>query len=245
MMSDGANQNQRTLFVFDFDESLIDVDSCVHSTRLCPQLETEFQDLEARLQEFGGWTKLMDHCFGLVHQQGWSKHEILRHMKKVKLYCQALKAAGAVHQSDTADSIILSDSFTLLIEAILESSAATHLFSCVLTNPAWFDESEHLHVREYHTHRCTHCKATPNLCKGRALSEYRRQHQCYERVVYVGDGRNDLCPCLQLSEEDVVICREGYPLARLLRESPTSCAAQVHTLDFTSSLGDFISNLLQ
>ena len=234
----------KTLFVFDFDHTLIDDNSDTWIMTLCPELEF-LRNLTTLRASFQCWTHLMDHVLSLIHRQGRSKDEVLQHMRGVLLYEQALRAVCAVQNCKNSDYVIVSDANTIFIDTILEASGVEKPYGTIITNPAWFDESGRLNVKEYHSHDCSACTSTPNLCKGRALSEYRRQHQCYERVVYVGDGRNDLCPCLQLSEGDVVICREGYPLARLLRESPTSCAAQVHTLNFTSSLGDFIiSNLL-
>jgi hypothetical protein len=40
--------------------------------------------------------------------------------------------------------------------------------------------------------------------------------QGYRRVVYAGDGANDICPALALGPEDVVLAREGYPLGRYM-----------------------------
>ena len=144
----------------------------------------------------------------------------------------------------------MSDSNTFFIDTILEASGAKGFFNSVTSNAAWFEEDGRLRVQEYHSHTCSSCTRTPNMCKGRALSEYRdrngggdRSGGSYGRVVYVGDGRNDLCPCLKLSERDVVVCREGYPLAELLEQS-SSCRAKVYSLDFVTSLGDFVSSTL-
>jgi pyridoxal phosphate phosphatase PHOSPHO2 len=39
------------------------------------------------------------------------------------------------------------------------------------------------------------------------------------RVLYVGDGAGDVCPCLRLGPGDVALARDGYPLAERLRRA--------------------------
>ena len=232
----------KTLFVFDFDHTLIQENSDTFVLSLCGA-ELREQLLASR-GAFGGWTNFMDHAFSLIHGQGRTKEEILDHMKKIRFYDQALKAVHAIHESETADCIIVSDSNTIFINTTIEECGVKGFFSAVFSNPAHFDMNDRLHVRAYHSHSCERCKGAPNLCKGHVVEEYRQLHTGYDRVVYIGDGRNDYCPCLTLTQKDVVICREGYALAELLGQS-TSCRARVNVIDFVSSLGDFIvSNLL-
>lgn len=62
-------------------------------------------------------------------------------------------------------------------------------------------------------HGCPLCPS--NLCKGRELDQL-RSGGGRRRVIYVGDGANDLCPALSLSSDDVVLARADHPLERLL-----------------------------
>ncbi len=39
------------------------------------------------------------------------------------------------------------------------------------------------------------------------------------RVLCVGDGAGDVCPCLRLGPGDVALARHGYPLAERLRRA--------------------------
>lgn len=65
---------------------------------------------------------------------------------------------------------------------------------------------------DYHKakHGCGLCPE--NLCKGRELSAIQQQ-QLYDRIVYAGDGANDICPALQLRKGDVLLARAGHALA--------------------------------
>ena len=53
------------------------------------------------------------------------------------------------------------------------------------------------------------------ICKMAILKHYLQSHQ-YEKILFVGDGSNDLCVSLFLGSDDVIFPREGYKLASLL-----------------------------
>jgi phosphoserine phosphatase len=77
---------------------------------------------------------------------------------------------------------------------------------------------ERLVVRPRHSptlppHGCPRCPT--NLCKGAELRALRRRTR-YGRVVFAGDGANDLCCALALESGDVVLPRRGHALAALL-----------------------------
>ena len=53
------------------------------------------------------------------------------------------------------------------------------------------------------------------ICKMAILKHYLQLHQ-FEKIVFFGDGSNDLCLSLYLSSNDIIFPREGYKLASLL-----------------------------
>ena len=80
---------------------------------------------------------------------------------------------------------------------------------------------ERLVVRPRHPpdappHNCPRCPT--NLCKGAELRALRRRTR-YGRVVFAGDGANDLCAALALERGDVVLPRRGHALAALLEQA--------------------------
>lgn len=81
------------------------------------------------------------------------------------------------------------------------------------------------HPESADSHGCPLCPA--NLCKGSELHKLRYgagtgQQQAlsssssssYSKIVYAGDGSNDICPALSLTEHDVVLARAGDGLAK-------------------------------
>ena len=134
---------------------------------------------------------------------------------------------------DLFECIIISDSNTFFIDWCLEAHGVKGLFRHVFTNTAsWLIEEEggacqwaagwqRLSIRPFHEapHGCPNCDS--NLCKRRVLQDVldrrRKEGGRYEAVLYIGDGKNDLCPAQSLREhDDAVFPRVGYALHRTI-----------------------------
>ena len=254
-----SREKKRTLFVFDFDLTLVDDNTDTWIMSICPELQIR-ENLRSFRKQFGCWTDLMDHIFSLISPHT-TEQDILGHMCQLRLYEQATKAVTAVRDCPNSEAIIISDANTIFIECILKECGIREVIKEVFSNPAQFEPDGRLRVQRYHSHSCGTCAHSPNLCKGSVLEEYLNTNPGYEKVVFVGDGRGDFCPSLSLREQDVVVCREGFPLAKLLSNviasvpsasqsgqndnegtSSFNCKASVHVVDFVKSLGDIISS---
>ena len=94
---------------------------------------------------------------------------------------------------DTFDYIIISDSNSVFIGLVLESADFHDVFDNVFTNPAAFENSARLTVKNCHTRSCNSC--LKNLCKNVVLLEFidkQRRGEIF-RIVYIGDCGNDVC----------------------------------------------------
>ncbi|KAG2486783.1 hypothetical protein HYH03_014582 [Edaphochlamys debaryana] len=112
-------------------------------------------------------------------------------------------------------------------------------FLQVITNPAHVHPSSRgIEVTPHHgpgprsaapPHACRLCHA--NLCKRTALRKLLSELQARgltspaTQLVYVGDGKNDLCPALELRPGDVVMPRVGFALHKLLAARGAAGAA--------------------
>lgn len=116
------------------------------------------------------------------------------------------------------DCIVISDSNTMFIEWILQATELRAAVDHIFTNPARINEQGYMEVRHHHAHDCKQCPV--NLCKRKVLELYLSEHRDggaeYERIFYVGDGGNDLCPTSCLRKHDVAMPRQGYTLEKLL-----------------------------
>lgn len=182
---------------------------------------------------------------------------------RLRIYSEALRALSAVQSAHHADAIIISDANSVFIECILEECGVADVFRAVFTNPASFNSEGLMTVTWHHTHSCQLCAATPHMCKGTLhVTGYTSNNVCgvficvgtilkgylegsdqkYSRVVYVGDGKNDLCPLLQLGKGDVGVVRKGYGLEKALARGSCDVKPTLHVVDFIHELGDVIES---
>lgn len=135
---------------------------------------------------------------------------------------------------NTIDCIVISDSNTMFIDWILHAAGLQAAVDQVFSNPSKFNELGYMEVQHYHSHDCNRCPI--NLCKKKVLEIYLSEKSNggveYERIFYVGDGGNDLCPTSCLRGQDVVMPRKGFTLEKLIakleaKEENTSLRARV------------------
>ena len=152
----------------------------------------------------------MDKVFCTLHMEGITKENYTKCFESLK-FMEGMKEACNFLCSESIPTIIISDSNNWFIHHLLERDSLQEVFSSIYTNPAWWDETGCLHVADHHEHQCNTCPR--NLCKRKVLEEHMTCHgQTYKHIVYVGDGNNDLCPCLALKDKDYILAREGYRL---------------------------------
>ena len=64
----------------------------------------------------------------------------------------------------------------------------------------------------------------------------------YKEIKYVGDGKNDLCPALSLSEHDKVYPRRNFSLFNLLSCGEHDVKAQIFPWTTSSDIYSYISD---
>eukprot|EP00941_MAST-03F_sp_MAST-3F-sp1_P006277 g6277.t1 len=120
-------------------------------------------------------------------------------------------------KSHGSDLMILSDANLFYINVVLKANGLENLFSPIVTNKAeWEDHEgrEILRILPFHDEIKPHgCKLCPkNLCKGAVLKQFLKGKN-YEKILYLGDGGGDVCPCLLLHSNDIVLARKGNKFA--------------------------------
>lgn len=210
--------SSKTLVAFDFDHTLIDDNSDIYVQKLAPngippEIKSQYSDK--------GWTNYMGAIFKFLHQNGTRKSEILDCMREIRLTKGMPELLRHLAEND-CETVIISDSNSVFIRCILEHSHLQDTVAAVFTNPAKFDDEGCLTIKYFHTQDWCDL-STINLCKGRILEDYivgrEKDGVGFDRVYYVGDGSNDLCPCLTLRETDFACPRVNFTLWKKLQKS--------------------------
>ncbi|KYM77891.1 PREDICTED: pyridoxal phosphate phosphatase PHOSPHO2 [Atta cephalotes] len=216
--------NRNVLVAFDFDHTICDGNTDLVVQNLLP-IEIP-KDLH-NLRKSSGWIVYMSKIFELLHENSVRSHQIANVIIGIPEVAGMQKLLTSLH-GNGHEIIIISDSNSVFIDSWLRSRQLNQVVSHVFTNPARYDKDK-LRVDPYHIQDT--CKmSAANLCKGQILMDYiqdkHKQGKSYEKIVYVGDGRNDLCPILRLSETDLACPRKGYSLIDRLNELSTSMSTK-------------------
>lgn len=197
--------------LFDFDHTIVDGNSDVFVfEKLAPDIVKEQKTLPKEVQ----WTDFMDLAFTKLHERKVTKEQIIDCFKDIPLAPEMSESLRYIADRGCRMDIV-SDANTIFIDSILMHYRLRNLFFKVTTNPSFFDSAGKLHIVRFikktdKPHGCTLCPI--NMCKG----EFVLDRLANERLFYVGDGSNDLCPVLRLKEGDQVFARAGFGLVKRL-----------------------------
>ena len=68
-----------------------------------------------------------------------------------------------------------------------------------------------------------------NICKGSTMKYFCESRGGYDEIKYFGDGQNDLCPALSLSEKDKLFPRKDHKLEKLISTGEHNIKAKIFT----------------
>ncbi|KAJ3272666.1 hypothetical protein HK104_004419 [Borealophlyctis nickersoniae] len=181
--------------------------------QLAPALADKVIELHGTVQ----WTDLMNMMHLELYKLGFRNDDITKAVRNIAFSPSMIETIHLATSSN-AEIIILSDSNSVYIDEVLQEHNIRENITRVITNPAWFDVNKGLHVQRLTTdppHGCP-IGCAVNICKGKELLDHIASSGAYERIVYIGDGRNDFCPATKLSSNDVVLPRQNRGFAKLL-----------------------------
>lgn len=211
---------ERKLLVFDFDHTVIDDNVDISVTKLAPG--GHMPEGVRELYSDDGWIEFMGAVFRHLFENGVSAADIRKHVEQMPLTTGMKELFEYVKKVGGFEIIIISDANSVFIKYILEYCGLASAVARVFTNPAEFNSSGCLTIRNYHTQDW--CRlSTVNLCKGHILQDFIQGRSAegviFPTVLYVGDGSNDFCPGLTLRSQDYLLPRKGFSLWKKLEQN--------------------------
>ena len=205
--------------VWDYDYSLIATNSDTFVPLEFSPSHGDF--IRAEHREGVPWTPLMAAVAVRLHESGVSAEAIRGAAARVPVDAEHVRVIRELDAAG-ATQFIMSDANAFYINAFLDATdGLARIFAGrVVTNPALVDAGGCLRIAPYAAipHGCPRCP--PNLCKGAVLAALALRASPAAVVAYVGDGGGDECPARGLLAHDVVLARDGFPLAAALLAAP-------------------------
>ncbi|KAJ8553283.1 hypothetical protein K7X08_023961 [Anisodus acutangulus] len=215
--------------VFDFDKTIIDLDS---DNWVVDELGAT--DLFNQLLPTMPWNSVMDRMMNELHTQGKTIKDIEQVLKRAPVIPRVVPAIKAAHALG-CDLRIVSDANLFYIETILKHLEIYDCFSEINTNPGYVDEEGKLRILPHHdfhisSHGCSCNVCPPNMCKGLVIERIQASFakEGKKRIIYLGDGAGDFCPSLKLKEQDFIMPRKDFPVWKLINENRDLVRAEIH-----------------
>lgn len=235
------------MVVFDFDKTIIDLDS---DNWVLDELG--FTDLFNQLLPTMPWNPLMDKMMKEVHAQGKTIEDVKEVLRRVPIHPRIVPTIRAVHALG-CELRIVSDANMFFIETILDHLGITDCFTEINSNPGNVDEEGRLRISpyvDYNTspHGCSLGICPPNMCKGMIIESIQAsmaKEGLKKRIIYLGDGSGDFCPSLKLREGDIMMPRKNFPVWDLICQNRGLLRAEVHEWNDGEDLEHILVELVE
>jgi 2,3-diketo-5-methylthio-1-phosphopentane phosphatase len=204
--------SSKILLVFDFDNTILSVDSDFEILSLLSQ--ESIADLHAKYIKSNNLANLMQEVFIKMKEENKNVSQIKALIENIPFNPGYIELFDFIkNNKDNFETVIISGTNSLFLKWALEKKGITDLFPVCFTNWSEIDEEYVIKIKQHHHHSCKDCDES--LCKKTVLNEFIINHKevnNFSKIIYVGDGENDYCPATFLKEGDLLFSRLDFPL---------------------------------
>jgi pyridoxal phosphate phosphatase PHOSPHO2 len=192
------------LFIFDFDDTLSIRASCFPIEELALDKDKlNLNDIDQRYEKVHHcWNRRMNEVHERLAEQGIHTKQLIEAFRTIPLSPGTEKLFHDINKNHHK-IIIVSNACDLLIEECLRAHNLLQYVDKIESNPVRQIDPVII-IDEYEISKCTICD--PNLCKGSIIDQY-RERTIYEKIIFVGDGDNDVCAALHLNKNDYAFAK--------------------------------------
>ena len=196
-----------SLYIFDFDETLSIDASCHPIEKLASEPDKlKLKEINDRYEhEHRCWNRRMTEVHQKLAEQGISSQQMIEAMRTIELSPGTEQLFREIHAHNDK-IVIISNACDLVVSECLRAQHLLNYVDRIESNPV--RQIEPIIVIDEYTdptkNQCQICD--PNLCKGSLIDQYRNRN-CYEKMIFVGDGDNDVCAAMHLDSTDIVFAK--------------------------------------
>lgn len=216
---------RKFLAAFDFDGTIICDETDIMAMELLGLIYGASPDT-TKISRNNGWYAYMQGVFDMLRDYNIFEDAILEAVRNLDAIPGMIAFIKALHDEHNFDIIIISDANTLFVNTWLEANGLTKYVKRVLGRKAEFSaDDKSLRIMPYEPRHDCHLGSI-DMCKGQVLDDYIAECRAnealvYRSVFYVGDGSNDMCPVMRLSDHDFALPRSGYLLDQQIEKLET------------------------
>ena len=210
------SNKKKILVVFDFDHTIIKGSSWSHPIKNL-LTSNEMLLIRERLNKNENYLDIFRDVLLKIKNTGTSFNKVKEIVEKIPLndgFEDLFKFIGEMKANYKV--IMISGTISVFIKWILDRNKISHIFEDIYSHKSEFDEEKNLKISQIHNHECTICNTSQ--CKGLIMREYLKMNeQMISEIIYIGDGDNDYCPSLILSDKDILFPRKNWGLHQKIR----------------------------
>lgn len=207
---------KKSLIIFDFDETLVDMDSLEFQVSL---LKTEEERKKVlKMDQTENWTKSFGYFYSRLKEEGVTLEQLRKKLKEIVLTDGMKELFDYLKQNKKKYTVIfLSGNVYHIIDYVLLTNdmrdPVDDIFCCFSRVS---EEEDKIIVLPREISDCASCN--PAICKSQELQKYLQKHgrENLDKIFFVCDGGNDFCLSKALGEQDICFPRKDHKLAKKL-----------------------------
>ena len=208
--------NKKHLVIFDFDQTIIDLDS--EFSLIEKYAQNLYKEKNGDLYVKDHWIEFNNYIYTRIVENGYTYEDVKKHFQSLKLSPNMDILLNFLNQNKhNYETIIITGNNDKVVEIVLESHGIKSCFNHILCNKSIFDEKNIFKIWAINE-KYQHCKDDkPFLCKSLFFEDFMKDKKsCFDKIFYIGDGKNDFCLSKKLGINDIVFPRVNYSLYKIL-----------------------------
>ena len=207
--------SKSNLFIFDFDETLTVRASNYSIEQLAFNKEKlNLDDINHRYEKLHHcWNIRMNEVHKRLAQQGIGTPQLMEIFRTIELNSGIHELFHNISMKNSK-IVIMSNACDLVIKECFCAQNLIQYIYKIESNPV---RQTHpiIIIDEYEKPLQSVCAlCEPNLCKGSIVDKY-RDKDIFDKIIYIGDGGNDVCPALRLNKNDFIFAKYDEKTTRV------------------------------
>ena len=207
---------KKHLVIFDFDQTIIDLDS--EFSLVEKYAQNLYKEKNGNFYVEDHWIEFNNYIYTRILENGYTYKDVKDYYKSLNLSPKMEELLNYLRQNKLKfETIIITGNNDQVVDLVLSSHGIKDCFEHILCNKSILDEKNIFKIWSINE-KYEHCiDDKPFLCKSLFFEDFIKDKKDYfDKIFFIGDGKNDFCLAKKLGKNDIVFPRVKYSLYKIL-----------------------------
>ena len=207
---------KKHLVIFDFDQTIIDLDS--EFSMVEKYAQDLYKEKNGDLYVKDHWIEFNNYIYTRLVQNGFTYQDVKKYFQSLDLSPKIEELLNYLRENKNKyETIIITGNNEQVVDIVLSSHGIKDCFDHILCNKSVIDEKNIFKIWAINE-KYEHCEDDkPFLCKSLFFQDFiKDKKENFDRIFYIGDGQNDFCLSKKLTANDIVFPRFNYSLYKII-----------------------------